>query len=117
MTTATETFSPGEYAALLRADFASFAQHCFRELNPRTPFALNWHFEMTAAKLEAVRVGGIRRVIINMPPRHLKLHLASAAFPAWCLGHDPSAQILCVSYAQDLADKLSRDCRHILTSD
>jgi predicted phage terminase large subunit-like protein len=35
----------------------------------------------------------------------------------WCLGHDPSAQILCVSYAQDLADKLSRDCRHILTSD
>jgi hypothetical protein len=56
-------------------------------------------------------------VIINLPPRHLKSHLASVAFPAWCLGHDPSAQILCVSYAQDLADKLSRDCRHILTSD
>jgi hypothetical protein len=72
---------------------------------------------MTAAKLEAVRAGRIRRVIINMPPGHLKSHLASVAFPAWCLGHDPSAQILCVSYAQDLADKLSRDCRHILTSD
>ena len=42
--------------------------------------------------------------------------LASVAFPAWCLGHDPSAQILCVSYAQDLADKLSRDCRQILAS-
>ena len=36
MTTA-ETHSPGEYASLLRADFASFAQHCFHELNPRTP--------------------------------------------------------------------------------
>ena len=56
-------------------------------------------------------------MIINMPPRHLKSHLASVAFPAWCLGHDPSAQILCVSYARYLADKLSRDCRHILTSD
>jgi hypothetical protein len=44
---------------------------------------LNWHFEMTAAKLEAVRAGRIRRVIINMPPRHLKSHLASVAFPAW----------------------------------
>jgi hypothetical protein len=55
--------------------------------------------------------------IINMPPRHLKSHLASVAFPAWCLGHDPSAQILCVSYAQDFDDKLSRDCRDILTSD
>jgi antitoxin Phd len=49
--------------------------------------------------------------------RRLRSLLASVAFPAWCLGHDPSAQILCVSYAQDLADKLSRDCRHILASD
>src|SRR3954454_10901731 len=40
--------------------------------------------------------------------------MASIAFRAWCLGHDPSAQILCVSYAQDLADKLARDCRGIM---
>jgi hypothetical protein len=52
-----------------------------------------------------------------MPPRYLKSLLASVAFPAWCLGHDPAAQILCVSYAQELADKLSRDCRRILASD
>jgi len=64
-----------------------------------------------------VRTGRSRRVIIDMPPRHLKSPLASVAFPAWCLGHDPSAQILCVSYAQDVSDKLSRDCRHILASD
>ena len=55
--------------------------------------------------------------IINLPPRHLKSLLVSVAFPALCLGDDPSAQILCVSYAQDLADKLSRDCRQILASD
>jgi predicted phage terminase large subunit-like protein len=55
-------------------------------------------------------------VIINMPPRHLKSHLASVSFPAWCLGHEPGMQILCVSYAQDLADKLSRDCRRIMAS-
>ena len=56
------------------------------------------------------------RPIINLPPRHLKSLMASIAFPAWCLGHDPSAQILCVSYAQDLADKLARDCRSIMMS-
>jgi hypothetical protein len=55
-------------------------------------------------------------IIINLPPRHLKSLLASIAFPAWCLGRDPSAQILCVSYAQDLADKLARDCRSIMMS-
>jgi hypothetical protein len=49
-------------------------------------------------------------------PRNLKSLLASIAFPAWCLGHDPSAQILSVSYAQDLADKLARDCRSIVMS-
>jgi hypothetical protein len=59
----------------------------------------------------------IRRLIVNVPPRHLKSLVASAAFPAWCLGHDPSAQIVCASYAQDLADKLSRDCRRVMASD
>jgi predicted phage terminase large subunit-like protein len=55
-------------------------------------------------------------LIINLPPRHLKSLMASIAFPAWCLGLDPTAQILCVSYAQDLADKLARDCRGIMMS-
>ena len=106
-----------ECAALLRDDFASFAAWCFRELNPRTRFAMNWHFEVMAGTLAAVYHGRIKRLIISVPPRHLKSHLASVALPAWCLGHDPSAQIVCVSYTQDLADKLSRDCRRIVASD
>src|SRR5271165_2256442 len=106
-----------ECAALLRDDFASFAAYCFRELNPRTRFATNWHVEVMTGKLAAVREGRIRRLLVSVPPRHLKSHVASVSFPAWCLGHDPSAQILCVSYAQDLADKLSRDCRRIVTAD
>jgi hypothetical protein len=44
-----------------------------------------------------VRGGEIRRLIVNLPPRHVKSLLASVAFPAWCLGHEPSAQILCVT--------------------
>ena len=116
ITPSSETLSLGEYRALLRRDFVSFAQRCFRELNPRTRFAMGWHIEVIAAKLAAVRAGKIRRLVVNLPPRHLKSLLASVAFPAWCLGREPSAQILCVSYAQDLADKLSRDCRHIVGS-
>jgi hypothetical protein len=95
--TTTETHSPAEYKALLRADFASFARHSFRELNPRIPFAPGWHFDVIAAKLTAVRSGHIRRLIVNVPPRHLKSHLASVSFLAWCLGHEPGLQILCVS--------------------
>jgi len=108
--------SPSEYNAILRSDFNFFAQRCFSELNPQAAFAPNWHLEIIAAKLTAVHQGKIRRLIINLPPRHLKSLMASIAFPAWSLGHDSSAQILCVSYAQDLADKLARDCRSIMTS-
>jgi len=54
---------------------------------------------------------------LNVTCRNLKSHLASVAFPAWCLGRKPGAQILCVSYAQELADKLSRDCRRVVASD
>jgi hypothetical protein len=113
---AMSALSPSEYNAILRSDLGFFAQRCFSELNPQAPFAPNWHLEIIAAKLTEVRQGKIRRLIINLPPRHLKSLLASIAFPAWCLGHDPSAQILCVSYAQDLADKLARDCRSIMIS-
>ena len=107
---------PREYDAILRSDLGYFAERCFCELNPQTAFLPNWHIEVIAAKLSAIARGKIQRLIINLPPRHLKSLIASIAFPAWCLGHDPSAQILCVSYAQDLADKLARDCRSIMTS-
>ena len=111
-----ENLTRAEYDVVLRNDFTLFAGRCFHDLNPQAELAMSWHLEVIAAKLAAVREGKIRRLIINLPPRHLKSLLASIAFPAWCLGHDPSAQILCVSYAQDLADKLARDSRSITMS-
>jgi hypothetical protein len=96
-----------EYEFLLRHDFATFAGRCFQDLNPQTALAMNWHLEVIAAKLTAVREGKIHRLIINLPPRHLKSLMASIAFPAWCLGLDPTAQILCVSYAQP-ANEINR---------
>src|SRR5205823_2169664 len=89
-----ESLTRAEYDTVLRQDFGTFAARCFHDLNPQTELARSWHLEVIAAKLTAVRQGTIRRLIINLPPRHLKSLLASIAFPAWCLGHDPSAQIL-----------------------
>jgi len=106
-----------DFRETVRRDLCSFIQLCFQQLNPQTEFMMNWHIEVMAAKLEACRRGAIRRLIINVPPRHLKSLCTSIALPAWYLGHDPAAQILCVSYAQDLSDKLARDCRSVMTSD
>ena len=46
--------SPAEYAAVLRQDFCSFLDRCFQELNPQTPFLMNWHVEVMASKLDAL---------------------------------------------------------------
>ncbi|MGA7323082.1 MAG: hypothetical protein WBX25_01030 [Rhodomicrobium sp.] len=104
------------YANILRNGFYAFIHRSFLELNPQGRFEPNWHLEVLAAKLEEVRRGKCKRLIVNIPPRHLKSHTASIAFPAWLLGLDPAVQILAISYAQDLSDKLARDCRTLMTS-
>jgi len=73
------------------------AQRVFHTLYPKSRFLTNWRLGVIAEKLAAVRQGHIRRLVINLPPRHLKSLLASVAFPAWVLGHEPSAEILCVT--------------------
>src|SRR5437762_13965415 len=95
-----------EYAALMRNDFHAFIERSVHELNPTTGFLDNWHIHVLAHHLEQVRLGNITRLLICVPPRSLKSHCASIAFAAWLLGHNPSAQIICASYAQDLSNKL-----------
>jgi predicted phage terminase large subunit-like protein len=97
-----------------RAHLPSFIEGCFGVVNPGTRFLHNWHIELIAEYLEAVREGEITRLIINMPPRALKSVCVSVAWPAWLLGHDPACRILCASYASGLALRHSLDTRLIL---
>jgi predicted phage terminase large subunit-like protein len=103
------------YAHLLRHDLCAFAHRAFLELE-QSEFRSNWHIEVLAAKLEDVRLGRCKRLIINVPPRHLKSLLTSIIFPAWVLGHDPTKKVLSISYAQDLSDNLARRSRTLMTS-
>jgi predicted phage terminase large subunit-like protein len=104
------------FQALLRQDLASFIAKCFGYVSPAQTFVRNWHIDALAWHLEQCRQGRIRRLIITLPPRHLKSISASVAFPAFVLGHDPTTRIVCVSYAAELAGKLARDCRAIMAS-
>jgi hypothetical protein len=109
--------SAAEYRVFSRTDLHTFMHRAFLELNPQVPFLHNWHNELIAAKLEGCFRGQIRRLIINLPPRSLKSHAAAVAFPAYVLGHRPSAQLICASYGQDLATKHSMDCRNLMSSE
>ena len=103
-------------SVLLRRDFYGFAQKVFTTLNPGTPFTRGQHIRLVAEWMTFMREGTQGRMIINLPPRHLKSVLGSIALSAWLLGHNPSLQIICVSYSAEFSNKLSRDTRTIMES-
>jgi len=107
-------FSEREYFTALRHDLVAFAELAFYEFHPEAKLLMNWHMELMAAKLEAFRRGLIKRLIINVPPRHWKSHLATVVFPAWCLGHNAALKIACACYGQDLSEDFARQSRALM---
>jgi predicted phage terminase large subunit-like protein len=105
------------YFALLRSDFKVFLRRAFKTIYPGKPFLDNWHIDAIIYCLRESIEGRMTRLIINLPPRHLKSFIVSVALPAFVLGIDESAKIICVSYSDDLAKALSRDFSRIVNSD
>lgn len=104
------------YNAILRNDLYSYFEKTYYEVDNSEKFVDSWHIRLIGDKLKQCFEGKINRLIINLPPRSLKSHCVSVAFPTWILGHQPNSRIVCVSYSQDLANKLSRTSRKIMGS-
>ena len=102
--------------ALLREDLCSFLERTVELVSPGSPYQPNWHLDAIAASLTECLAGRCRRLIITMPPRHLKSVSVSVAFPAFVLGRDPTRRIIAASYSNDLSGKHSRDCRMLMQS-
>ncbi|MBF0561725.1 MAG: phage terminase large subunit [Alphaproteobacteria bacterium] len=103
--------------ALLRQDLPSFLAKAFSTLEPGRTLHQNWHHLAMTWALSQVAAGQMRRLIINVPPRHLKSLCVTVAFTAWVLGRDPSRRIMSVSYGEDLARKHAVDARMVMESD
>lgn len=101
----------------LRADLTTFVQRVVQTVAPGANYLPNWHVEVLCHYLERCLAGEITRLIVTMPPRHLKSLCASVALPAWALGRDPTMRIICASYSNDLSVKHARDCRAVMESD
>lgn len=102
--------------------------HCFiksawRYMDP-APWMDGWHIGAIAEHLEAVADGQIRRLIINLPPRHGKSLILSVAFPAWVWAQQrvapisgPGVPFLFASYADKLSLRDSVKCRRLIESE
>lgn len=101
----------------IRNDFLSFIIKVFETLLPGEHLHLNWHIPAIAFELEQIWLGKSKRLVITIPPRHLKSIMVSVALPAFLLGHDPSQKIISVTYSNDLTVKHQSDFRAIVGSD
>ena len=101
-----------------------FVQQMWRYVDPAT-FRPNWHLEVICEHLEAVSRGDIKRLIINIPPRHSKSLISAVLWPAWTWidrGRDtppllgPKVQFLSASYARELSTRDTVKTRRLIES-
>jgi len=75
------------------------------------------HHERMARAFEEVAQGKVKRLIINMPPRHTKSEFASYLLPAWFLGLFPGKKIIQTSHTAELAVGFGRKVRNLVDAD
>ena len=75
------------------------------------------HHKIMAEAFEKVARGELKRLIINMPPRHTKSEFASYLLPAWFLGKYPEKKIIQTAHTAELAVGFGRKVRNLVNSD
>jgi predicted phage terminase large subunit-like protein len=67
-----------------------------------------------AAALDRIAKGTLKRLIVNMPPRHTKSEFASYLLPAFLMGRDPRLQVIEATHTAELAVKFGRKVRDLM---
>lgn len=123
---------PTEY--LTDAELEALAKHLdkFKELHDRDEYQGNFlkfvkhvwpsfiagnHHRIFAEKLEKVARGELKRLIVNMPPRHTKSEFASYLFPAWVMGQKPETKIIQATHTAELAVGFGRKVKNLIDSE
>ena len=74
------------------------------------------HHRIIAKKFQDVAEGRLKRLIVNMPPRHTKSEFASYLFPAWLIGRRPDLKIIQTTHTGELAVRFGRKVRNLMDS-
>ena len=104
-----------EMKTVLRSDFLAFARKAIFEQSG-TKLGKDPYLEYLTTKVMEFVDGNTKRLLINLPPRHLKTYFFSVCLAAWKLAHEPSAKIMVVTYAEQLAENIAYNVRGILQS-
>ena len=75
------------------------------------------HHKIMADAFNRIASGELKRLIINMPPRHTKSEFASHLFPAWYLGKYPDRKVIQTAHTAELAVGFGRKVRNLVGSE
>ena len=75
------------------------------------------HHKIMAEAFEKIARGELKRLIINMPPRHTKSEFASYLLPAWFLGQYPGKKIIQTAHTAELSVGFGRKVRNLVDSE
>jgi hypothetical protein len=98
------------------ASLYEFVKQSWHVVEPGVPFVPSWHIEAICEHLEAVSSGDIRRLLINIPPRHSKSTIVSVMWPMWEWLTTPQQKFLCASYSGTLSIRDNLKARRLIQS-
>ena len=91
-------------------DFMTFVKAVWPE------FIEGNHHKIYAEKLNRIANGELKRLIVNMPPRHTKSEFASHLFPAFFMGRHPKAKLIQTTHTGELAIRFGRKAKNLIES-
>ena len=91
-------------------NFLPFVRHVWPE------FISGYHHRKIAKKFEDIASGKIKRLIVNMPPRHTKSEFSSYLLPAWMVGRKPNLKIIQTTHTTELAIRFGRKAKTLIDS-
>jgi predicted phage terminase large subunit-like protein len=97
-------------AEAAKNDFLAFTQSVWGD------FIKGSHHKIMAEKFNRIATGDLKRLIVNMPPRHTKSEFASYLLPAWLMGRKPTLKIMQTTHTAELAYRFGRKTRNLMNS-
>ena len=95
----------------VKSDFLSFVKHIWPD------FIEGYHHKIIAKKFNEMAEGKVKRLIVNMPPRHTKSEFASSLLPAWMIGRSPKLKIIQTTHTGELAVRFGRKAKNLIDSE
>lgn len=104
-------------ALVKKCGFKKFIKLAWSQIEPGKEFIDGWHIDAIAEHLEAITKGQLNRLVINIPPGHMKSIATCVLWPSWVWTFRPESKWIFASYAMNLSRRDNLRMRRLIESE